>query len=171
MAKAIAGKGGGLFTKNRKYCAECPNVYYRRLLRDGWSLEMNVGPGRVAACTVFTKPLAHGWILRKFAFADVNHPEGSGAYWDEHELEHPTRKALLSLPSWEWAERDGQALIWAEKGVLRRALVNPAGPAADETLYDFNPMRFESREAPYSAAASTRLNQSRAASRDSNTRK
>lgn len=62
---------------------------------------MNVGPGRVAACTVFTKPLWHGWILRKFAFADVNHPEGSGAYWDEHESKHPARHALLAVPEWE----------------------------------------------------------------------
>src|SRR6266487_2860420 len=89
-----------------------------------------------STCTVFTKPLPHGWILRKFAYADVDHPEGSGAYWDENELEHSRRKALLSVPTWEWAELDGPALVWAEKGVMPRALVNAAGPAAAKALYD-----------------------------------
>jgi hypothetical protein len=129
--------------------AECPGVYYRRLLRDGWSLEMKVGPGRVARCTVFVKTLPHGWILRKFAYADIDHPEGTGVYWDEHELEHPRRKALLSVATWEWAERDGPTLVWAEKGVLHRAHVNPSGPVSAKALYDFNSMRFEPRAAPY----------------------
>jgi len=174
--KGDCWQGGGLFTSNKSYwlngChflvrhdtkliedvkyqpegffgAECPSVYYRRLLRDGWKLEMAVGPGRVSPCTVFAKPLPHGWILRKFAYADVDHPEGAGVYWDEHELEHTKRKALLAVPTWEWAERDGPALVWAEKGVLYRALVNPTGPAAAKALFDFNPMRFEARPAPY----------------------
>ena len=168
-------QGGGLFTSNKKYwlngchssvlespelCedtqyqpegsfgAECPSVYYPRLLRDGWTLEIQVGPGRVGPCTVFVKPLANGWVLRKFAYADTNHPEGSGVYWDEHELEHPTRKTLISVPAWEWAEREGPAVVWAEKGVLWRAAVTLTGPAPGEPLYDFNSMRFEARPAP-----------------------
>jgi hypothetical protein len=174
--KGDCWQGGGLFTSNKKYwlngChfvvresaevamderrqtaggfgAECPGVYYPRLLRDGWTLEMKVGPGRVGPCTVFTKPLPHGWILRKFAYADTKHPVGAGVYWDEHELEHAERKALLSVFSWEWAERDGSTLVWAEKGLLHRARVNPSGPAADKVLYDFNSLEFERRRAPY----------------------
>jgi len=176
FGKGDCWQGGGLFTSNRKFwlngChfvvresseatqdeqykpagffgAECPSVYYRRLLRDGWALDMAVGPGRVGHCTVFTKVLPHGWILRKFAYADVAHPVGAGVYWDEHELEHPERKALLSAPAWEWAERDGSTLVWAEKGVLHRALLNPSGPVSAKVLYDFNPLRFEARKAPY----------------------
>jgi hypothetical protein len=174
--KGDCWQGGGLFTSNGKYwlngChfvvrqspelaedddykpegffgAECPSIYYRRLLRDGWTMEMDVGPGRVAHCTVFVKPLPHGWILRKFAHADVDHPEGAGVYWDEHELEHAGRKALLSVPTWEWAERDGPTLLWAEKGFLHRALVNHSGPTSPKVLCDFNAMRFESRRPPY----------------------
>jgi hypothetical protein len=64
-------------------------------------------------------------------------------------LEHPKRKALLSAPAWEWAERDGSTLVWAEKGILYRAIVNSSGPASAKVLYDFNPMRFEARKAPY----------------------
>jgi len=93
--------------------------------------------------------LPHGWILRKYAYADIRHPEGTAVYWDEHELEHPKRKALLALPKWEWAERDGRALVWAEKGILSRAAINPSGPASAKALYDFNPMSFEARQAPY----------------------
>lgn len=111
---------------------------------------MRAGPGRVAPCTVFVKQFPNGWILRKFAYADVRHPEGAGVYWDEHEWDHPEWKALLSVPAWEWAERDGRTVVWAEKGVLRRALVRPEGPAAGEVLFDFNSMRFEARSAPYS---------------------
>lgn len=72
--------------------------------------------GRVAFHTAPCS-LKRGWILRKFAYAGVDHPEGAGVYWDEHELEHPNRKALLSVPAWEWPERDGPALVWAEKGL------------------------------------------------------
>jgi hypothetical protein len=174
--KGDTWQGGGLFTSNRKYwlngChfvvredssiaedrgfqpegsfgAECPSVYYRRLLRDGWTLEMKAGPGRVSPCTVFEKPLPHGWTLRKFAYADTRHPVGTAVYWDEHELEHAGRKALLAVPAWEWAERDGASLIWAEKGILYRAEVGSAGPKPAAALHDFNAMEFEAREAPY----------------------
>jgi hypothetical protein len=174
--KADTWQGGGLFTSETTYwlngChfvvrenaevaedktfkpdgsfgAECPSVYYPGLLRDGWNLEIKAGPGRVAHCTVFAKPLTHGWILRKFAYADVNHPQGTSIYWDEHELEHTASKALLSVPSWEWADYDASGLLWAERGVLYRAVLSPSGPLAAQALYDFNPMQYESREAPY----------------------
>jgi len=47
-------------------------------LRDGWKLIFKIEPGTVGACTVFEKALPHGWTLRKFAYADCRHPEGSG---------------------------------------------------------------------------------------------
>jgi len=106
-----------------------------------------VGPHR--ACVIFTKPLPHGWILRKFAYADVAHPQGSGCYWDEHELEYAGRKALLACEKWEWADRDGDSLVWAERGVLYRAQVSPDGPEERRALMDFNAMEFEAIEAPY----------------------
>jgi hypothetical protein len=127
--------------------AECLSAYFPRLLRDGWKIEAEVGPHR--ACVVFTKDLPHGWLLRKFAYADVAHPQGAGVYWDEHELEHRDRKALLECKKWEWAERDGDTLVWAEAGVLYRAPVAAAGPRAARPLMDFNGMTFEPVEAPY----------------------
>jgi hypothetical protein len=176
--KGDCWQGGGLFTSNSTYwlngChfpvrqdpalaedlkhkpagffgAECPSVYYRRLLRDGWTIELESSSDRVAPCTVFTRPLPCGWLLRKFAFADIDHPQGTGVYWDEHELEHTGRKAILSLPAWEWADFDPltRSLVWAEKGQLQRARIKPSGPADARLLYDFNPMRFEIRQAPH----------------------
>jgi hypothetical protein len=127
--------------------AECLGVYYPRLLRDGWTMEIT--EGWRGYCTVFTKPLPHGWILRKFALADANPPQGAGVYRDEHELEHPARKARIALPEWSWAERDGSDLVWAERGVLYRAAMTASGPAEARALFDFNGMHFEARQAPY----------------------
>jgi hypothetical protein len=121
--KGDCWQGGGLFTSNAKY----------------W----------LNGCHFVVRQSA------ELAEDEKYKPEGSfgaecpGCYWDEHELEHPARKALLSVPTWEWAERDGPALVWAEKGVLHRALVNPSGPASGKALHDFNAMQFESRVAPY----------------------
>jgi hypothetical protein len=98
---------------------------------------------------IFEKPLPHGWVLRKFAYADVDHPPGSGCYWDEHELEHQGQKALLECKQWEWAERDGDTLVWAKKGVLYRAEVGREGPGEARALMDFNAIEFEAIEAPY----------------------
>ena len=172
--KGDCWQGGGLFTSDKKYflngChfpvressevnvdqkyrlrggfgAECLSVYFPRLLRDGWTLEAEVGPHR--ACVIFEKPLPHGWVLRKFAYADVNHPPGSGCYWDEHKLEHAGLRARLECKGWEWAERDGPTVVWAERGVLYRAEVARDGPRQARALKDFNEMRFEAIEAAY----------------------
>ncbi len=174
--KGDCWQGGGLFTANSRYwlngChfpvrhggelkqdrkykpegqygGECPSVYYRRLQRDGWVLKDTVTAGRFSEFTVFEKALPRGWILRKYAHAEVGAPPGKGCYWDEHELEHPRPVRRLMFPKWEWAERDGQTLVWAEDGRLCRADLKAEGPAATRVLYDFNSMEFERRIAPY----------------------
>ena len=174
FGKGDCWQGGGLFTSDKKYwlngChfvvrdngeverdetyrpagvfnAECLGVYYPRLLRDGWTMEIT--DGRHGYCTVFTKLLRHGWTLRKFAFASVDHPQGSGPYWDEHELEHAGSGSRISVPEWEWADVDGEDLVWAEKGVLFRAGLSGSGLQSASVLHDFNGMRFEARQAPY----------------------
>lgn len=129
--------------------AECPSVYYPRLLRDGWIIEARIKSAAVADITVFSKPLLHGWVVRKYANADANHPPGSGPYWDEHELENPNGRVILSKPAWDWAERDGSGLVWTENGVLYRAAIDSAGLTPATVLHDFNGMRFENRRAPY----------------------
>lgn len=174
--KGDCWQGGGLFTSNKSFwlngChfplredaalkpdtafrpppygnSECLGVYYPRLLRDGWTIELNVTRGAYPQCTVFTKPLPKGWLLRKFALADPSHPVGTGVYWDEHELENLERKIILPCPSWEWAELDYRSIVYAEKGVLYRVVLAAEGLAPATLLHDFNPMRFEQIKAPY----------------------
>lgn len=174
--KGDCWNGGGLFTSNTAYwlngChfllrdsqevrldehyqpaasygGECPGVYYLRLQRDGWLLTTVLDGGGWTKCTVFEKSLPNGWILRKFAHADVDHPQGTGCYWDEHEIEHPTLERRLSFPKWEWADWDGQALVWAEKGCLHRATLYSKDLGDAKILFDANGMKFEARAAPY----------------------
>jgi hypothetical protein len=167
--------GGGLFTSNRKfwvnggachdipggsglavdadykpqgsYGAECPSVYYRRLQRDGWTLRENM---RTASegLAIFEKPLPSGWTLRKYAHSDVDHPKGTGCYWDTHEIEDSSGRRI-ERKKWEWAELDRGSLVWAEGGCLFRAGVSEDGPGEARMLFDFNPLKFEAREAPY----------------------
>ncbi len=178
--KGDCWNGGGLFTSNTSYwlnggfCGqpliredkllkrdlkyrpehygnECTGVYYVRLQRDGWKLVETMGV-RFSAGTVFEKQLPHGWILRKWARADIDHPEGAGCYWDEHELEHSGRKILLPQTGWEWADFDGDWLMWAAQGCLWRAKAGREGNEDPFMIKDFNDMKFERREAPYSVA-------------------
>ncbi len=176
LGKGDCWNGGGLFTSRQRYwvnggCChfvirdtgevkpdtrfrpafnyggECPGVYYLRLQRDGWLLKDELVESRLNTITVFEKDLPKGWILRKYAHAQTGSPPGKGCYWDEHELVRG--ELTLVRPDWEWAERDGDTLVWAEGGCLHRAPLRVAGPGTGKLLFDFNPMTFERREAPY----------------------
>ena len=181
LGKGDCWHGGGLFTGNRHYWlndgaghrvmrdstrirrnreyapergfgGECPGVYYPRLIRDGWILQEHNQIGRMESLTVFEKPLRHGWLLRKLAHEQVDAPEGKGCYWDEHVLLHAQRGVSIAQPDWEWAELDGNRLVFASKGCLYA--VAPPGTDADvlaepTLLRDFNAMAFEARQAPY----------------------
>jgi hypothetical protein len=178
LAKGDCWNGGGLFTGNRSYWlndgyghellrdsdelqrdrafvptrrfgGECPGVYYPRLMRDGWTLVDRIVASPQEACTVFEKPIARGWILRKLAHEQVGAPPGKGCYWDEHELERKEPHELRKLPDWEWAELDAGWLVWAEHGCLWRARLGMDGPGKAVLLHDFNAMTFEAIEAPY----------------------
>lgn len=120
--KGDCWQGGGLFTSNEKYwlngChflvrqdaaglgedsayqpegsfgAECPSVYYRRLLRDGWQLEIMEGPGRVSRCTVFAKP------QNGFVDASRDLLLGAGLEW-------------FNVQHWVAAEQEGMAATLA----------------------------------------------------------
>jgi hypothetical protein len=137
LGKGDCWQGGGLFTSNSRYWVngggchfmirdsqemrpdpkfkpvafyggECPGVYYVRLQRDGWVLKDKLTAGLTSSFTVFEKTLPKGWILRKYAHAEVGAPPGKGCYWDEHELEHPKLNHRFLLPKWEWADWDGK---------------------------------------------------------------
>lgn len=175
LGKGDCWHGGGLFTDSDKYWlnnghghrpmlssgslrrdenhqptgnygGECLGVYYVRLQRDGWVLR---AAASAAEFTVFEKPLSHGWVLRKYAHAEIGAPPGKGCYWDEHELEHPESGRRIDGAAWEWAELDGKRLVWAEGGCLFKAIIKGSGLGERKLLYDFSDMKFEALAAPY----------------------
>ena len=125
---------------------ECLGVYFVRLQRDGWGLQPSVSDSEV---TVFEKMLSHGWMLRKYAHAQVGAPPGKGCYWDEHELEQAETGCRIDGATWEWAERDGNGLVRAEAGCLFRSTITPRGLGEGKLLYDFNSLKFTPLAAPY----------------------
>ena len=137
------------FSPAQSYGGECPGVYYLRLQREGWLLRDCLSAGVSSQFTVFEKFASGHWILRKYAHSEVGPPPGRGCYWDEHELEHRESQRRIQFPNWEWADVDGETVVWAEHGCLHRASLGGEGLADVRMLADFNGMKFEARPAPY----------------------
>ncbi|RZM77703.1 hypothetical protein [Leptolyngbya iicbica] len=137
------------FQPSTYFGAECTGVYYPRLLRDGWQLLEQREIAKWQSQDIFEKPLGHGWRLRKIAHAEVGAPVGKGCYWDEHQLRHPASGTTQNYPDWEWAELDGDRLVWAEHGKLLAGRIHHGGLSQATELFDFNPMQFQPRQAPY----------------------
>lgn len=134
------------------YGGECPGVYFNRLVRDGWTLRPELSDRKR---DVFDIPLAHGWILRKYACAQSGPPPGKGVYFDEHALVHLTSGRELARPRWEWASPDVGRVVWAEDGSLWAGKITKASATTDDPLtavtqlHDFSAMAFEGLVAPY----------------------
>jgi hypothetical protein len=183
FAKGDAWHGGGLFVDDRRYWlndgyghqvlgdsgevrraepapyrpvwgGECWGVYFHRLMRDGWIMRDELGVrGSSESMVVFERPLWRGWTLRKIARAMVGAPPGKGVYHDEHVLLCGDR--AVRHESWEWAEVDGDRLVWAERGALWAGRIGARSAKRDDPLedvrmlHDFSEMTFEAIEAPY----------------------
>lgn len=50
---------------------------------------------------------------------------------------------------WEWADHDGDRLMWAEAGCLYAGRLSGDGTAEARMLFDFTPLTFENLTAPY----------------------
>lgn len=132
-----------------QYRNECPGVYYPRLERDGWAFKHVRSDGGIER-SVFEKALPFGhWVLRKTAYAGFDRRQGRGAYYDEHALFNRRDERLIELPDWEWAELDRKRLVWVERGRLMTAPLDDTGLGQPHEIYDFNPLTWESLEAPY----------------------
>jgi hypothetical protein len=178
FAKGDCWNGGGLFTGNHTYwlndgyghtilhntrevrralCfrpsghfgGECPNIYYLRLIRDGWKFTERVDVAQGKKYDVFEKQLSGGWILRKLAHAEVGAPVGKGCDWDEHELVHHPSGTLIKCADWEWADFDGERLVWAVGGRLCAGRLQDRALVGEVELADFNDMTFQPIKAPY----------------------
>ena len=136
---------------------ECWGVYFLRLERDGWTPRPELAPPSTvdAGMMVFDRPLRHGWVLRKRARAAVDHPPGRGVYFDEHELIEPNRDRRVLRHDWEWADVDGDRLVWAEAGALWAGRLTARSAKLDDPidapalLHDFTGMTFQAIRAPY----------------------
>jgi hypothetical protein len=137
------------YEPSRQFGGECLGVYYPRLLRDGWKLVQRVNVAKWKDHDIFDKPVHRGWVLRKVAHAEVGAPPGKGCYWDEHELVHVTSERRISCPDWEWADIDGERLVWAAGGKLFAATLRVDGMTQETELHDFSGMTFERAQAPY----------------------
>jgi len=153
--------GGGLWTGNNQYWLNAPlgapdplrestsfkrddslngvcgYPYYYRLEREGWT---HYGPQRIGAkeYVLFGKPLEKGWVLYK----KIRNGE-------LHELVNHDRDLITPCPDWQWADLDGDRLVYAERGKLYSARLNREGLTTVTELYDFNPFQFEPIIAPY----------------------
>lgn len=127
----------------------CLGAHHPQLLRDGWKHTEDRELGKWNSLAIFEKPAGHDWILRKLAHYQGRSPVGKGCYWDEHELFNSKTNTVIKCPTWEWAELDGDRLVWAEGGVLKAAKVGPDGPESIVSLRDFNEDKFQEIVAPY----------------------
>lgn len=130
---------------------ECPGVYYPRLQRDGWEFISHESKGRCNEWAVFEKKLPKGWRLRKIAHETIDHPDGKGCYYDEHELIHVDGAKIIDGKNWEWCDWDAvqERLVWSTGGVLYGGKVEKGGLVNETLIHDFNPYQFVPVVAPY----------------------
>lgn len=130
-------------------------VYFHRLLRDGWTRRPELSPDRIylgSNMEVFERVLPHGWVLRKLAIEALE--PGKPIDHDEHELVGPGGRELLRH-AWEWADVDGDRVVWAEAGALWAGRITAASSELEDPiegatrLHDFSAMTFEAIRAPY----------------------
>lgn len=131
------------------YGGECPGVYYHRLQREGWKLLTTSKMANQHSATIFEKTINPHWKLQKIAYSTSIHPMGRGCYYDEHRLLQVETGEIIHHVNWEWAEVDGNRLVWAEKGQLFAGKVTRTEVKKLKKLYDFNEMVFEKLKAPY----------------------
>ena len=135
--------------KAEHFGGECLSVYYPRLQRDGWELVERTKVAKWKDQDLFEKPAGPGWRLRKVAHAELNSPDGKGCYWDEHQLVQAEGSVQIDLPDWEWADVDGDRLVWAAGGKLLAGSLGTEGLTGTRELHDFNSMQFQELQAPY----------------------
>jgi hypothetical protein len=133
------------------YGGESPGVYYLRLQRDGWKLLERKVIRKWHVVNIFENPIDNYWKLRKIAHStsEFPHPLGKGCYYDEHQLLNTKTDETVDYADWEWAEVDGERLVWATKGKIFSGRVTQSKFEVQKELYDFNNMCFEPIKAPY----------------------
>lgn len=99
-------------------------VYYRRLIRDGWTVVNHVGSRKSryerSYKTYFQKKISNNWVIQKISNNSHKAPQGVDGHWDEHEIINTKSKNVIGCQSWDWAEIDGNDMVWTQGGCLYR---------------------------------------------------
>lgn len=126
------------------------SIYASRLRRGGWSASTRAEPHERHTIHTFERPVGHGWLLRKLLHSTSRRRlPGKGIPYEEHALVHPASQRVDVYSDWEWADLDGERLVWADKGRLYAGRVGKEGLLEPQQLHDFNGMKFEAIRAPY----------------------
>ncbi len=70
----------------------------------------HLSAGSTDQCDIFEKPLVNGWILRKYAHAQIGSSPGKGCYWMSMSLIQAQSNFCLKQPGWEWADLHGTSI-------------------------------------------------------------
>lgn len=131
------------------YGGECTGVYYLRLMRDGWRYVGRQQEQKYHSIDIFEKRINDHWVLRKLAHATIDKQPGKGCYYDQHQILNVRTEETLECTAWEWAEIDGNRIVWAQNGKLFAARMGKRTLGAATELHDFNAMQYERIAAPY----------------------
>lgn len=123
--------------------SECPFIYFQRLLRDGWIIDKEEKHK-----TFFSKKINSKWTLINIFNNTLEHPIGKGCYYETYVLQN-TNSENISMFDWEWADVDGERIVWAEKGCIYCGYLNNIELIKIKELYSFNNMEFIPIKAPY----------------------
>ena len=112
----------------------------------GWVLVSDVQVPPPQRGWAHEKQIGGGWALRWL-------PTCGQAVEDpcreKYGLLHRLSSTVIDRPTWEWADVDGERVVWTERGKLFGGRMTEAGLADERLLHDFNPMTFEPIAAPY----------------------
>lgn len=125
-------------------------IHIRKMARDGWQMPSTAPQG--GNTPAFSKMVHPDWrLVRTLRSHELSHsfPPGSAFCHEAFLLQHIPDGKIINLPNWEWAELDGENLLWTEKGRLMSASVGNNGLENILEIHNFNEMKFEEIAAPY----------------------
>lgn len=129
---------------------EAHDVFALRLRRDGWMLQgTSVYPRQAPAEEVLWTKTRNAWTLSQFMRSDSEPPPSRGHSWQWFRANNVQTGEILGDQSWEWADFDGDRLVWAQHGKLFATKIWDGGHGDIIELADFNDWKFKNIIAPY----------------------
>lgn len=119
-------------------------TYYARHIRDGWLFLTEVVGTENQRLYKFNKSGFLGWELQK-TYDD----RGYGKDAENYSLRLPESNLVIEMHNCEWADWDGNRIVWATEGRLETGTLTTTGFTDIRVLEDFNDMKFEAIKAPY----------------------